>query len=111
MEIIRQKNICPAVINLIGRLDATQVALLTGEVEEIVREGCAKVVIDCSQLDYVASAGLRSFLMVERTLSQAQGKLAFCGLKDLVKEIFETSGFSDILPSAETAEDAKKMLE
>jgi anti-anti-sigma factor len=55
------------------------------------------MIIDCAALDYVSSAGLRVFLLVARGAKRAGVALALCSLKPAVREIFDVSGFSQII--------------
>ena len=54
------------------------------------------MVLDCSQLDYVSSAGLRVFLITAKRLSKVDGKLALSALTEQVREVFDIAGFSSI---------------
>jgi serine/threonine-protein kinase RsbW len=55
------------------------------------------LIIDCSALDYVSSAGLRVFLLAARAAQRAGIPFALCALKPPVREVFELSGFSRII--------------
>ena len=60
--------------------------------------GAKKVALDFSQLDYISSAGLRVLLGAAKQLRASGGKLGMFGLNQSVREVFEISGFSTILP-------------
>jgi serine/threonine-protein kinase RsbW len=55
------------------------------------------LIVDCSVLDYVSSAGLRVFLLAARAAQRAGIPFALCALKPPVREVFELSGFSRII--------------
>jgi anti-anti-sigma factor len=64
--------------------------------------GARKMVIDCTALDYISSAGLRVLLGTAKRLSAAGaggagGTLRLFGLNETVREVFDISGFSTIL--------------
>jgi anti-sigma B factor antagonist len=59
--------------------------------------GATAVIIDCSALDYVSSAGLRAFLVSARTAQKAGMAFALCALKPAVREVFDLSGFSRVM--------------
>jgi anti-anti-sigma factor len=63
-----------------------------------VLAGAKKVALDFSGLDYISSAGLRVLLGAAKQLRASGGKLGMFGLNQSVKEVFEISGFSTILP-------------
>ncbi|MDR1422708.1 MAG: STAS domain-containing protein [Coriobacteriales bacterium] len=81
---------------LIGRLDA----LTSSDLEEPLRESCEQwgsTVIDCAQLDYVSSAGLRVLLTGQKAASKHEHKLTLTHVSDDVREVFDITGFSRIL--------------
>ena len=57
----------------------------------------AALIIDCTGLDYVSSAGLRAFLIAARTSQRGGIRFALCALKPAVREVFDTSGFGRII--------------
>jgi anti-anti-sigma factor len=64
------------------------------------------VIIDGSRLEYVASAGLRVFLLSAKAAQRAGSAFALCALQPAVREVFDLSGFSQIMtvhPDLETA--------
>jgi len=85
------------VVRLQGRLDSATSAEAEKSLLALIDGGATKVVLDLSQLDMVTSAGLRVLLVVARRLKRADGKLALFALQPLVREIFETSGFTNVL--------------
>jgi anti-anti-sigma factor len=80
-----------------GRLDFGAAALFQSELEKALAKTPAGMVIDCAGLDYVSSAGLRVFLLVSRGAAHSRIALVVCNLKPAVREVFEVSGFSQII--------------
>jgi stage II sporulation protein AA (anti-sigma F factor antagonist) len=80
-----------------GRLDFGAAASFQSDLERALAGGPAGMIIDCPGLDYVSSAGLRVFLLVSRGAKRAGVALVICGLKPAVKEVFDVSGFSQII--------------
>lgn len=69
------------------------------EVEAAVKEvlpNCQKLTFDFAGVDYISSAGLRVLLMAKKSLGSGVS-VDICNANDVVKEIFEISGFSKIL--------------
>jgi anti-anti-sigma factor len=60
--------------------------------------GAKKLALDFSNLDYISSAGLRVLLGVAKKLRSSGGTLGMFGLNQSVREVFDISGFSSILP-------------
>lgn len=80
---------------LSGRLDTTTAPDLEKEVKENI-EGVEKLDFDFSDLAYISSAGLRVLLSAQKIMNK-QGKMVVKNCSDEIKEIFEVTGFSDIL--------------
>jgi anti-sigma B factor antagonist len=84
-----------------GKLDFGAAADFQKRLEEVLAEaqaaGPAAVIIDCSALDYVSSAGLRTFLLSARTAQRGGIAFALCALKPAVREVFDLSGFSRVM--------------
>ena len=82
-------------IALEGRLDTTTAPDLETEVKNSVA-GIAELVFDFAQLEYISSAGLRVLLSSQKIMN-TQGNMIVKNANDNIKEIFEVTGFSDIL--------------
>lgn len=65
-----------------------------------------KVLVDFSQLDYISSAGLRAVLMGAKKAKQLGGRLMLCAMKGHIRTVFDTSGFSQLIPITATREQA-----
>lgn len=89
------KNGNEAVIRLEGRLDTTTAPTLDKMIAEQVESNTA-LTLDFAALEYVSSAGLRVLLGAQKKL-QKQGSLRLVGVREEVMEVFEMTGFSDIL--------------
>ena len=80
---------------LTGRLDTATAPELEKEVNENIA-GIEKFVFDFSALDYLSSAGLRVLLATQKIMNK-QGELIIRNVNETINEIFEVTGFSDIL--------------
>ena len=78
-----------------GRLDTMTAPLLEAEVQGKL-EGITDLVFDFAKLTYISSAGLRVLLSAQKIMNK-QGKMIIKNVCDDIKEIFEVTGFSDIL--------------
>ncbi|HVU23882.1 MAG TPA: STAS domain-containing protein [Opitutus sp.] len=86
-----------SVLTLTGRLDGLTSPALERKFDELAAAGARKIVVDCSALLYVSSAGLRVFLAAAKKLKAAGGEVAFAALSPAVQEVFELSGFTGVL--------------
>ena len=82
-------------IALEGRLDTMTAPSLEEEVKNSV-EGITELVFDLKDLIYVSSAGLRVLLSAQKTMNK-QGSMTIKNANEEVMEIFEVTGFIDIL--------------
>ncbi len=101
METTRENTDSAVVLAPAGRLDFAAAAAFQDIIEKTIADAASAklaVVIDCSGLDYLSSAGLRSFLIGARSAQTAGVKLKVCALQKSVAEVFDVSGFSRILP-------------
>lgn len=96
MDIIKNFEDGILSLNLIGRLDTTTAPLLEDEVKELT-EDVKELVFDLDKLDYISSAGLRVFLSAQKIINSFENKMLVKNVKDEVLEVFEITGFTDIL--------------
>lgn len=82
-----------AILRPRGRLDSATSPELERAVLERLEAGCKRMVFDLADLDYVSSAGLRVILLAGKKLRATQGKLVLAGMRDVVREVFDMSGF------------------
>lgn len=84
------------VISLVGRLDTTTSPELEKRLkEEEIKEDL--VVLDFKELEYISSAGLRVLLSLKKMLQAQKKSLEVHNINDVVKEVFNVSGFINIL--------------
>ena len=95
MKIVKNQNGGNLAIAVEGRLDTTTSPQLENELRTAL-DGIAKLVFDLEKLDYISSAGLRVLLSTQKIMSR-QGEMEICNVKPEIMEIFEVTGFVDIL--------------
>ena len=78
-----------------GRLDTATAPELESELKSSLG-GVSKLTFDMKDLEYVSSAGLRVLLSAQKIMN-AQGEMKVCHVSETIMEIFEVTGFSDIL--------------
>jgi anti-anti-sigma factor len=72
----------------------------------LVSDGVNKMLLNCEQLTYINSSGLRVILVVAKELTRTEGELRICGLKDPVRQVFDITGFSGILTVLDSESEA-----
>jgi anti-sigma B factor antagonist len=94
------------VVRIAGKLDTRTSIEAEVALRQLVDAGCRKLVLNCQQLEYISSAGLRILLATAKQLQASGGELRVCSLSDLVQEVFEISGFDGILLVSKTEAEA-----
>lgn len=110
METTKRKEGNATVISVKGRMDAVSSPEFENEMEGLMAEGEIAFIIDLGELDYISSAGLRSILATIKKLKAKEGKLLLAQLKEMVKEVFEISGFSAIIPIFDSVDAALEKI-
>lgn len=95
MEIIKTQNGTDLTIAIEGRLDTMTAPQLEAEVKGSI-DGITNLTLDFAKLEYVSSAGLRVILAAQKIMN-AQGNMKILNVSDDVMEVFEITGFADIL--------------
>ena len=95
MTIEIKRNAEEIKIELAGRLDTTTAPALDKTINEDI-EGMKKLVIDFKNLEYISSAGLRVLLGAQKKM-QKIGSMKVINVCEEVMEVFEMTGFADIL--------------
>ena len=95
MDITKNKDGGKLEIKVSGRLDTTTAPQLDSEIKESV-DGVTELIFDLGNLEYISSAGLRVLLAAQKTMLK-QGSMTVTRPNDVISEIFEVTGFNEIL--------------
>ena len=95
MKIIKKQNSASLIIALEGRLDTTTAPELEQEIKSSL-DGVTELIMDFAKLDYISSAGLRVLLSAQKKMTK-QGSMKVIHANEMVLEVFEVTGFADIL--------------
>ena len=95
MTIEKTVNGAAVTLKIIGRLDTATAPALEKEIDASV-PGMQELVLDCGELEYVSSAGLRVILKAQKQMN-AQGSMKLTTVSETVMEVFDITGFADIL--------------
>ena len=82
-------------ITLTGRLDTTTAPQLETELKQNI-SGVNELVLDLAALEYLSSAGLRVLLSAQKVMNH-QGNMVVRNVNEIIMEIFEVTGFVDVL--------------
>ena len=95
MTINKQQNGTALTLAVEGRLDTITSPELEAALKESL-EGIDALTFDFSALDYISSAGLRVLLSAQKQMNK-QGSMKVTGVSEIIMEIFEVTGFTDLL--------------
>ena len=95
MTIEKNLNGAELTVTIIGRLDTITAPQLEAEFKQSIT-GVEKLVLDFASLEYLSSAGLRVLLTAQKVMNK-QGEMVIKNVNDTINEIFEVTGFIDIL--------------
>jgi len=96
MNIIEKKVNQITVLELAGKIDVNSSKIFQEKFTEITTKGEKNIILNCLDLNYVSSSGLRVFLMFLKHVNKLGGKLVLCSMGDIIYEVFEISGFIPI---------------
>lgn len=96
MTINKQQNVTKLFFALEGRLDTATAPQLEGEFKRSLTGEITELVLDFAKLEYLSSAGLRVLLAAQKVMNK-QGSMVIRGVNETIAEVFEITGFSDIL--------------
>jgi anti-anti-sigma factor len=96
------------VMKLIGRMDADTSKKFEAAWDRSMQEGSIFFVVDLSELNYINSAGIGSFVRNGKLVHEKRGALHITGINGFVKEIFELTQLIKVYPIFESTEAACK---
>ncbi len=95
MTINKKEDGSSLTLELVGRLDTTTAPMLEATLKSSIN-GVTSLIFDFTGLDYLSSAGLRVLLSAQKVMNK-QGEMTVCNVNETIMEVFEVTGFVDIL--------------
>ncbi len=80
-----------------GRLDTTNADQFQKDIEPLMNGDKPEISLDCTAMEYTSSQGLRMFLMLQKSVNSRGGSMVMTGMNPQVKEVFDITGFSNII--------------
>lgn len=84
-------------VTLNGRLDTTNASQFQQDITPLMQSENSDIEIECEGMEYTSSQGLRMFLMLQKNVTAHHGKLVMKNMRPQVKEVFDITGFSNII--------------
>ena len=85
------------ILKLKGRLDTTTSSQLEAKLIDAINEASKHFILDCKDLEYISSAGLRVILMAAKKIKALKGQFFLTSLSSNVRQVFEISGFLNLI--------------
>ncbi len=89
-----ENGIC--IVELNGKIDSYNSADFEVLLNSAIEDNSNKIIIDCKELTYISSSGLRIMLQGLKKLTSINGKFAISGLNENITEVFKIAGFANI---------------
>ena len=99
------------IIALIGEIDASSSIELDLAIAKSVGEGFTRILVDCSALEYISSAGLGVFMSYIEEFEDKQIKMVLFGMNEKVANTFEILGLNELLQIRGDKVQAKKLIQ
>ena len=97
MDITIQTQEGKTLVTLNGRIDTTNADRFQQDITPLMQGDKPDIEMDCSGMEYTSSQGLRMFLMLQKSVGSRKGKLVLKNMKPQVREVFDITGFSNII--------------
>lgn len=97
MNVTIKKEGAQTVAVLEGRLDTTNADQFQKDIAPLMEDPNPDFILDCEAMEYTSSQGLRMFLMLQKTVTSKGGKMVMTKMRPQVKEVFDITGFSNII--------------
>ena len=97
MEVNIENSENKTFVVLNGRLDTTTADKFMQDITPLMQGDNPDIEMDCTGLEYTSSQGLRMFLLLQKSVTSRKGNLVLKNMKPNVKEVFDITGFSNII--------------
>ena len=97
MDIIINNEMGKTLVVLKGRIDTTNADQFQQDIAPLMEGEHPDIEIDCSEMTYTSSQGLRIFLLLQKSVNARGGKMVLRNMNPQVKEVVDITGFSNII--------------
>lgn len=110
MEMTTERQDSVLSITVVGRIDGSNAIEFQEAIRNAVEDRDRVMIMECGELRYISSAGLRAVLVTAKALANRDVQFALCALSNHVLEVFENSGFDQIMEIHASKADALTAL-
>ncbi|MBR5923888.1 MAG: STAS domain-containing protein [Bacteroidales bacterium] len=94
VQINKQDNV--TTVELIGRLDTPASAEVSKALEPVAADAAGTIILDCKDLEYISSSGLRIFLVLRKAAAAQGGKVIVKSINKDIRNVFMMTGFLNL---------------
>ena len=96
MEVKIQKEGKEGVVSFIGRMDTPASQEIAPQIEALKADAAGTIILDCKELSYISSSGLRLFLTLRKAAAEKGGKIIVRSIGDEIRNVFIMTGFFNL---------------
>lgn len=96
MKVIINKDNAATTVQFIGRLDTPASQDVMKEIEPLLQDASGTVILDCSEMSYISSSGLRIFLTIRKASAGAGGNVIVKSINNDIRQVFMMTGFLNL---------------
>ena len=96
MEIKIEKEYNEVTVFLKGRLDTLAAQEMTPKLDSLTEAASGTIILDCNEMSYICSSGLRIFLALRKAAAEKGGKVYIRGINDDIRSVFMMTGFLNL---------------
>ena len=96
MEVNVLRNNDEVTVQLAGRLDTPAAQEIAPRMEELAEDAARTIILDCKELSYISSSGLRIFLSLRKASSEKGGRVIVKDINDDIRSVFMMTGFLNL---------------
>ena len=97
MKVTINKQNEKTLVVLDGRIDSTNADQFQQDIASLMEGEKPDIDIDCTNMTYTSSQGLRVFLLLQKSVMARDGKMVLRNMNPMVKEVFDITGFTNII--------------
>ena len=96
MEVLINEEGGALVCTLRGRLDTPSSQEVMRQIQPLLDQADREIILDCAELEYISSSGLRILLTIRKETGRKGGKLVIRGIRETIRQVFLMTGFYNL---------------
>ncbi|MGA8321771.1 MAG: STAS domain-containing protein [Xanthobacteraceae bacterium] len=110
MDISQEHTGDVTIVEVKGRIDSNSAKTFGDRLNNLIKTGRARIIVDLKDIVYVSSAGFRALLLAARNAEEKNGTIALCNVSSEVRRLFDLARFTDLFPIYSSREEGVAKL-